>query len=299
MNSSTTETSGALRKATSGEGLSLSRFRHHCTNRKCLHRGKLWSRWLSRAEGIEFGGAGYCCSDCAEVAFEQEIERQFQLARQERSRPHRIPLGLLLISRGVITSTHLQEALRLQQERPKFRLGSLLSEMGVLSQETLIAALAVQWGCPVFPLENNRAYLDCAGLLPYALLQSACVLPVHHSAARRVLHLAFTRRVDHTLLYAIEGMLGYRVAPCVASEHAVAAALQRVRRFCLSQETVFDSVSQSHEMARMAADYARKLEAVRARATGAADSIWFRFDNSRGTHHLLFQYQVQGYSEET
>ena len=68
------------------------------------------------------------------------------------------------------------------------------------------------------------------------------------------------------------GMLGYRVAPCVASERAVAAALHRVRRFCLSQETVFDSVSQSHEMARMAADYARKLDAVRARATGAADS---------------------------
>jgi hypothetical protein len=287
--SNTPETFAA---ATTRGPLSLARFRHCCANRDC-HRAKLWSRWLTRTELVEFGGVEYCCAGCAEEAFEQKIEGYLMRFGQENTRPHRIPLGLLLISRGLLTNVQLQQALDVQRERPGRRLGRLLSEMGVLSEEALVAALGIQWGCPVYPLEKNRAYLDCAGLLPFALLHSSGVLPVHYSTSTGVLHLAFTKRIDHTLLYAAESVLGLRVSPCVASERAVGEALHHICSSLLPQETVFDSICQPREMARMAVNYASKLHASRVSATGMADCVWFRFENSLGAHHLLFQTHVE------
>jgi hypothetical protein len=215
--------------------------RHNCANPHC-HRAKLWSRWLTRTEILEFGGAEYCCAGCAESVFEREIQDYLLRFRRENARPHRLPLGLLLISRGSLTDTQLQQALKVQRERPGRRLGRLLLEMGVLTEDALVSALGIQWGCPVYPLRNNRAYLDCVGLLPFALLHGSGVLPVHHSLANGLLHLAFAERIDHTLLYAIERMLGLRVVACVAPERAIAEALHHIRPSLLPQETVFDSV---------------------------------------------------------
>lgn len=272
--------------------LAISRFRHRCANRDC-HRGKLWSRWLTRTEAMQFAGASYCCAACAENAFEKVIASYLTNFRREADRPHRVPLGLLLISRGSLTNAQLQAALHLQREHPHKRLGSVLSEMALLTEEDLVAALGIQWSCPVYPLEKGRTDLDCVGLLPFALLQSRGVLPVHYSRASGTLHLAFTRRIDHTLLYSIEQTLGCRVAPCVASERAVTEVLHLVRKSLVSQETVFDSIRQPGEMGRIAVNYASKLRATRVFATTVADYIWMRLENSLGMHHLLFQTRAE------
>jgi len=287
------ETFKALQDGTTGTGIfPLSRFRHRCANPACPERGKPWLRWLNKTESVEFAGMRYCCADCAEPAFEQEIQRHLQLVPQEKARPHRIPLGLLLVSRGVITSAQLQEAVRLQDGQGERRLGSWLREMGAVSEAALTVALGLQWGCPVFPLEGNQAYRECAHLLPFTLLQSAGVLPVHHSRTNEILYLAFTKRVDHTLLYAVEQMIGCRVMACVASDSAVSEAFQQLRRLSPPQESFFDSVRQPQEMARMAAYYGGKLRAASVKVARAADQVWLRFENSRGTHHLLFQCQA-------
>jgi hypothetical protein len=277
--------------------LAMSRFRHQCANRDC-HRARLWSRWLTRTEAVQFAGGNYCCAACAEEALELAIGNYLSHFHREAERPYRIPLGLLLISRGSLTNSQLQAALTLQREHPTKRLGSLLSEMGLLTEPDLVAALGVQWSCPVYPLEKGRAHLDCVGLLPFALLQSCGVLPVHHSSANGTLHLAFTKRIDHTLLYSIEQMLGYRVAPCVASERAVAEVLHLVRKALVARETVFDSIRQPREMARIAVNYASKLHAARVFATVVADYIWLRLENSFGMHHLLFQSRAEAFEQQ-
>jgi len=276
--------------------LAMNRFKHQCANRDC-HRGNLWSRWLTRTEAMQFAGANYCCAACAEEALELVIGSYLSHFRREAERPYRVPLGLLLISRGSLTNSQLQAALNLQREHPSKRLGSLLSEMGLLTEEDLVAALGVQWSCPVYPLEKGRTRLNCVGLLPFVLLQSCGVLPVHHSPATGTLHLAFTRRIDHTLLYSMEQMLGCRIAPCVASERAVSEVLHLVRRSLVSQETVFDSIRQPREMARIAVNYASKLQAARVFATVAADYIWLRLENSFGIHHLLFQTRAEAFEQ--
>lgn len=275
-----------------GRILSFSRFRHRCANETCLNRGRLWPSWLRKWDGVDFQEDSYCCIGCAEAAIEEEIQRLLQVAQQEKRKPHRIPLGLLLVSRGVITSGQLQEALRLQGERRTGRLGQWLQELGAIKESEVATALGVQWGCPVFPLEQHHSYMHCASLLPLWLLQAARVLPVYYSPESRILYLAFTDRIDHTLLYAIEQMLGCRAAPCVAGDTAVAEALEQIRRSSQHRESVFDSVRQPREMASVVGHYAVKLQAAQIQATYAADHVWFRFQNPQRTHDLLFQFQT-------
>ncbi len=43
----------------------------------------------------------------------------------------------------------------------------------------------------------------------------------------------------------------------------------------------------------MAVYYAGKLRAAKVGLTQAASHIWFRFENLRGAHHLLFQPRAQ------
>jgi hypothetical protein len=279
---------GAGPDASGGEGfLWLDRLRHRCASRECPERGRVWPRWRTGGEAIAFAGRRYCGPSCAEAAFAREIEGHLLRARQEEARPHRVPLGLLLVSRGLISSAQLQEALRRQRERPGARLGSVLLETQALDETSLTAALGIQWGCPVFPLANSRAYRECAGLVPLALLQWRGILPAHHAPATGVLHVAFTRRIDYTLLYAIEQMCGVRAVPCVAPDRLVAEALQQLQ-VPPSEESVFDSVRGPHDMAHLAAGYAGKLGAARVQMAGAADHVWLRFENARGSHHLLF-----------
>jgi len=267
----------------------FARFRHCCASENCPNRGKLLAGWRSQYDGVEFGNLPYCSALCAKTALEREIERLLLSAQQENRKPHRIPLGLLLVSRGIVTSKQVEEALRLQRENGTGRLGRWLLEINALTEVELTASLGVQWGCPVFPLEQHNAYLKCASMLPLGILQSEGVLPVHHTPESNTLYLAFMNRIDHTLLYAFEQMTGCRASPCVASEGAVIGALERLNQIARPRETLFDSVRKAHEMAATTVNYAAKLQALSIQVTCATNHVWFRFRGRDAWHDLLFR----------
>jgi hypothetical protein len=144
--------SGDTADAAPGLGLlPFARLRHQCAYAECPERRRLWPRWRARSEEILFEGKRYCCAVCAEAAFEREIERHLLLAQPDEERPHRVPLGLLLVSRGLITSAQLQEALQRQREQPGTRLGRLLLEADALSETALTATLGKAVGLPGIP----------------------------------------------------------------------------------------------------------------------------------------------------
>lgn len=268
--------------------LSFERFFLRCDSDACPHRGKIWPPWRRKPDTMEFQGQQYCSVACAQVVFELETSRLLQMAQQSKQKPHRIPLGLLLLSRGVINNSQLKEALRAQRENGRGRLGQWLQELGAMTENDLVAALGVQWGCPVFPLKQHEAYLQCANMLPLWLLEFAHILPVHFVSESRTLYLVFTERIDRTLVRAIEQMLDCHAAPCVASESAVSQAFERIRGFYRPQETVFDTLRQPGEIAAAVGECAIKLRALHTQVTRAADHIWFRLQNATETHDLLF-----------
>ena len=260
-----------------------------CAAAGCLRRGKLWPSWLHTSARVLFEGRWYCEPRCFNSLLESRVSYLLSGFRARKTKLHRLPIGLLLISRRVISSDHLRHALRLQRETATGRLGEWLCCMGVVREEQITAALGQQWGCPVFPLGDEMANSAWRGRVPLPLLDSARAVIAHASPDGGVLHLAFGDHLDHFLLYAVEQMLDCRTVACVAPETRIAESLTYLRLHNEKAEIAFDSIRDPQEMAWIICNYATELQATRVAVVRVSSHIWVRFFSGETARDLLFR----------
>jgi len=265
------------------------RLMHRCANVGCPYIGKPWSAWLHSTSAVEFEGRWYCGLSCLKSAISFRVHTLLASFHQEKPRTFRIPLGLLLINRGALTQEQLRSALQQQRELGRGRIGDWLLQLGMVNEDQLTQALGQQWACPVFPLELQPTKASWGDLLPVPLLESASAVPVHASPDGRLVHLAFADRVDHTLLYAVEQMLGCRTVACVASATSIARLLEHLRRTAAREETSFNTVRDPRDVNSTITNYAEELQATRISLARAAAYLWVRFYRNRSTRDLLFR----------
>jgi Type II secretion system (T2SS), protein E, N-terminal domain len=276
----------------------LRRLRLRCAASDCSHRGRLWPAFLSQLPGIVLDGRWFCTAECLNDQLIAQIRGLLAGSERERIRHHRIPLGLLLVNNGTISPQQLREALHHQSLSDGEKLGYVLCQMGLVAREELTAALAHQWGCPVYPLDPQSLSLSCVDLLPLALLQSARVVPVFVSADGRTLHLAFGERLDHTTLYAVEQMLGSRTIACIADELSVRKALE-LRHTSSGAESSFDTMRDPREIASTIRSYAGEYHALHIAVARASAYLWVRFSGGALTKDLLFRIRPASDSSRT
>jgi len=133
---------------------------------------------------------------------------------------HRVPLGLLLISRAQITEHQLKEAISKQQGSGSGRIGEWLIRLGFVSEEQVLAALGIQWSCPVMRVDDVHLP-DCTRLVPLKLLEHHSIMPVQFVAKTRTLYLGFSVGINHVILYSIEQMLACKARWCALSGMAL------------------------------------------------------------------------------
>jgi hypothetical protein len=267
----------------------LERAFRNCENPSCEHRRVDWQFWFRKSEGIYLQGQWYCSPECFEQAALTMLIRLLPPSESNKVKKHRIPIGLLLLSRGVINGDQLKHALALQRQKGGGRIGKILQQIHAVSERDITDGLAAQWGCPVYPLGTAREYLHCASLLPLILLDTGRMLPVHYLPLQETLYLAFVEGVDRTTLYAVEQMLRVRTVPCIVSESEQRDALEILRRFEGQSTTVFESPAEPLEMARTARSYALQLDAKEVWMARSGRFIWIRLATSVDYKDILFQ----------
>jgi type II secretion system (T2SS) protein E len=260
-----------------------------CQNPDCPHRHSLRRILRGQSEGIFLQGRWYCGLDCFEQAIISEFDGLLKLRDQPLSRIHRVPLGLLLLGRGVITNEQLKSALAAQRQSGAGRLGRLLVNSGAVTAQDISAALAAQWGCGIFPIESSKLYRDCSQLLPLALLESSRMIPVHYHDASQMMFVAFADDIDHTALYSVERQLGARTEPCVITESAMEEALEEIRAVSRPTEIVFETLWDPYEMARTVRDYSLALGADELFLARPRRFLWVRLRGGGRFHDLLFR----------
>jgi hypothetical protein len=266
-----------------------ARFTTHCAGSNCPREGKFWPYWLRRPSGVEHEGRWYCSRTCFEPVLAGRVHTLLLSFQAEKPRAHRLPIGLLLVNRGMISPSLLREALRCQREAGHGRIGDWLCHNGFLTTHQLTAALAQQWGCPVFPLENQSAPALWSDLIPLPLLESAAAVPAYASLDSRILHIAFGERVDHTLLYAVEQMLPCRTFPCVAPAPSVQTQLEHFRKLTSGNYVSFDTIRECSEMTWTICNYATELKPDRIALARAGSYVWVRFFRPNAARDLLFR----------
>jgi hypothetical protein len=193
-----------------------------------------------------------------------------------------------MLSLGLISNESLQTALQAQREAGKGRVGDWLRQQGAVTEPQVTRALAMQWALPVYPLEKRGDDLDSARLVPFHLLDAFQMLPVHRSPASGVLHVAFSGRVDYTVLYAIEQMLEWRTEPCLAQESCIERALERLRQEGGSTDIAIVGPMKPSIISRATLEEVLKFGTQEVRVVGCADNIWVRLHAPHRARDLLF-----------
>jgi Type II secretion system (T2SS), protein E, N-terminal domain len=240
----------------------------------CVHFRQAWPCFRSRPHVVLLEGSRYCTERCLETALRDALQRVRPVANQTPA-AHRIPLGLLLLSRQQLTAGQLRIALETQQTAGHGRIGDWLQSLGFASELQVTAALARQWSCPLLRTNSSLNLSETAPRIPRALLDACTMVPVNYVEATATLHLAVAEGIDYTTLYAIEQMTGCHTEPCMAAPSFVRARLQSLASRP-EHEFVFECVADAAEFSRIVCSYAARLTAMEIRLAACGSYAWVR-----------------------
>ena len=260
-----------------------------CAAPECRRGGTPKLAVLTRFSGVHYNSRWYHQIHCLKSALTLRLSQMLQSYAENPERVHRLPLGLLLVNRGVISAQDLKQALRMQREAGYGKLSHWLRRIVPLEEAEVTAALGQQWGCPVFHLNGQSMLTATPHAVPFPILAAANAVPVHASQTGMQMHIAFSERVDHTLLYGVEEMLGCRTVACVSQDSSVREALERLRRQDAGNEISFDTVRDPGEMAATICNYAAQMDARQIKAVRAGAYIWVAFFHKQARRELLFR----------
>jgi hypothetical protein len=264
-----------------------------CASPFCPKPPTLWQRWWARHEGIWLHGGWYCSVSCFEAGVFHRLEHAALAAPRSAARRSRLPLGLILLSQGEITSEQLRDALERQRAAGSGKLGEWLIRMGAVGEPQVAAAVAAQQGCPLFPMQEPQC-VPAKMYWPEPLIQRYRAVPVFHNRAQSSLYVGFLERVDHAFLLSLEQMLRCRTQPCILPEAAYRRQLE-LRSFAVENETIVIPQRQNGiEMTRTIANYAEQIHAGRCAITCCGDYLWVRLESSATVVDFLFRVPTAG-----
>ncbi len=248
-----------------------------CGHHDCRMRHDPWRRLRRRPEGILVQGVRYCRDECTERALTDTLRR---LRPGSGSNPsfsaHRVPLGLLLLSRQQLSAEQLQVALAAQRSTGRGRIGEWLLAFGFASEQQITAALARQWSCPVLRASSLAPYHDRAPQIPSTLLVCFAMIPIDYVESSATLHVAFGEGLDYSVLYAIEQMLECRTEACMAVPSLVRERLGSLPGHRGECEIVIESVADAAELSRIIQSYCARLSASDIRLASCGPHLWVR-----------------------
>jgi type IV pilus assembly protein PilB len=135
-----------------------------------------------------------------------------------------VRIGELLLKERRITAEQLQQALNLQKSGGG-KLGYNLVKMGFVKDEDITALLSKQYGVPSINLTQFEIDPTVIKLIPADTANKYQIVPLSRSGA--TLTIAMTDPTNVFAMDDIKFMTGYNVEPVVASEMAVAEAIQK------------------------------------------------------------------------
>jgi hypothetical protein len=270
-----------LRQVVSGWGERVL----HCNGERCAAPRRAWQRISNGAGSVCVHGLRYCFPHCFERELMRRLVRMQPTRAARRTLAHRLPLGLLMLSRGDLTDSQLRQTLQEQQLHKGRRIGECMQQLGYVREPQVTAALAMQWCCPVLKTLPQHV-IDCG--VPQGLLRRFRMMPVHFSAATRALYIAFVEDIEYPALIAIEQMLDCKTQACLTTSSGLQTAFERMEQQSMPLEKEFAGLRAPEEMTRITSSYAARLFADDVRAVACGDLAWVRVDGGRDPMNLLF-----------
>ncbi len=133
-------------------------------------------------------------------------------------------IGELLVSEGLLTPEQLEEALS-WRSRTKSRFGEVLTELGFVREENVIAALAKQFDQPMIDLSEFNAKFEAVELVPQQFAIERVCLPLWTDEMG--LHVAISDPLDIPTIDELSSMSKLRVNVHLATPTDIKRAINR------------------------------------------------------------------------
>jgi hypothetical protein len=246
----------------------------------------------SQKAGITMHGCWYCSSACFKAAAEKKLSDLLLTGQEQVKYVTRMPLGLILISRSLVTAEQLREATDEQKESGG-EIGEILVRRGFVSEKQVTGVRAVQWSCPVFSVPKHPIYTGIQ--IPSVLIQIYSAIPLHYVPKTKRLFVGFVHSVEYGLLYAIEQMTGCNTQPCFVTPSDFEIQMQ-LREQMLEQcgdttpkELTFESVQTPAEMAQILCRHGVDIEADEVIISRCREYLWARLTYGAKAVDLFFR----------
>jgi hypothetical protein len=250
----------------------------HCANSGCR------SGWihLFRKRSIPVFEGGWTCSpQCTEAVLRVAIRRELGgRSPAHDTHRHRIPLGLLMMEQGWITSRQLREAIEAQKAAGTGRLGDWLVLQHATDEATVTRALGLQWSCPVLPADSTGS-ANLTALMPRLFLDASGALPLR-IAADKLLYLGFEQSPDPVLTLAVGRMSGMRVESAIVPSSLFHKAQRKMLAAEFPAVQLAEAVSES-AAAHLLGRSIERLQPVNAHLIRVHDCLWLRMWLARDT----------------
>jgi len=133
-------------------------------------------------------------------------------------------LGELLIERGIINQNHLDKALAIQQAKGGL-VGEILVEYGFAKEEDIAQALTTQYGFPYLPLANYEINPEVVSIIPARVARQYLVIPIDRIGNN--LTVAMSNPLNTQAVEDVELMTGCSVQTFVATSSDIKRAIAK------------------------------------------------------------------------
>ena len=182
-------------------------------------------------------------------------------------------LGDLLISAGVIDQDQLRDALAIQKQT-KERLGDVLIGSGIITEQQLIEALQMQLGVDFVDLTAVSIPLELAKFVPRAIARKYCVVPV--KLVKDELFVAMPDPLNFVAQEEIKSASHKQVVPMISTRRATEQAIATL----YGNEGTARAIEEMKREAGSAQPDIVPVQMAKAVDTSAAEAPTIRFVNS-------------------
>lgn len=146
-------------------------------------------------------------------------------------------LGDLLQEKGLLTEEELNEALKLQRESGE-KLGDALVKLGLIQPEQMADVLSEHLGIP--RVDPNRCYIpsELVNMVPDDLLNGNQILPIE--LENNLMTVAMTDPLNILIIDELQQATGFNIKPVIATSEEIMTALGRTMDIASSARAVFD-----------------------------------------------------------
>lgn len=237
--------------------------------------------------GVHFDGRWFCSSQCVAIHTERVLaDTACPTARWAPSPATRI--GTLLVQQRSLAPEMLQVALREQRHTGR-RLGAQLLNMGLVSREDLLRALAVQAGTGYLLNLDLARVASGPGGLSRQTVRALGLVPFETSSDGERLAVAYVAPLPRLALGAIREITGARIDPFIVADEdwdrlADSYAMGDTGRVPLIPSTTLRSIPDAAVRIALAAAHG---EAVRMHRARCDPFMWVRLEGGEGREDLL------------